>query len=296
VSRRYAWLIGLSACAPCQPAEPVAADAPAGGVGAPPETLRCERQRNFDCFVEVPAGSFLQGAQASDPSAPGYDPAAAPDEGPPRRREVAGFWMHKYEVRASQVESCQQDGACSTDEVQRGGFSNVGREGQGHHPANSITWQGAQQVCRWLGGRLPTEVEWEYAARGQASNRFPWGEEPRCAGLDPSASQSFQGEVAGAEQRCEWTGTLSPADLRLPSPFGLLGMAGNVWEWVDDWYAADAYAHDAAPVSGELRVQRGGGWSSTDPLEHRSAARGRMEPTATLNDVGFRCVWVGERP
>jgi formylglycine-generating enzyme required for sulfatase activity len=274
----------IAACASCSPCREAGT--------APPAELQCEVKRAFDCYVEVGAGSFLQGAQSVDPASPGYDPQAAPEEGPPRQVSLPGFWIHKYEVSAAQVERCQAAGACRPEDAARGGLSNIGREGHGHHPANSITWRGASDVCRWLGARLPTEAEWEYAARGPEALRFPWGDLPRCVGVDPSASRSHV-EAQAAEASCERQGTSSPADLRQPGPFGTLGMAGNVWEWVEDWYADDSYRRDAPPAEGTLRVQRGGGWTSADPLEFRSAARGRMDPEAKLHDVGLRCVWEG---
>jgi sulfatase modifying factor 1 len=266
----------------------------AAEVSTPPEAQRCETRRSFECFAEVPSGSFLYGAQASDPQAPGFDPAAQPDEGPPIERLVSGFWMHRYEVSASQVARCLGAGACREDDVAHGGMSNVGREGVGHHPANSVSWRGASDTCRWLGARLPTELEWEYAARGSEGRRFPWGSNPRCVGVAGIVAAGFQGGADTRETHCERKSTSGGGELRLESPFGLLGMGGNVWEWVEDTYREDRREHALDEGMTALRVQRGGGWMSVDPLEFRGAGRGRMAPDAKLQDVGFRCVWVGQ--
>lgn len=262
-----------------------------------PTTFKCGQQgASSSCFAYVPGGTFQMGAQAADPSGPNYDPAARPDEGPVHEVTVSPFWILKYEVQSDQVGLCLGKGWCHPEDYARGGYMNVGTDRR-NQPANGVTWEGAQRACAWMGGRLPTEAEWEFAARGTEARRFPWGDLPRCGvakgdaeGLGPA----FRGKDDVPETECAQDGTAATGQLRGASPFGVYGLAGNVWEWVSDWYAPDAYSAGGAdpkgPASGEARAQRGGGWTSADPLELRSAARGSQRPDQKLPDVGFRCV------
>lgn len=254
-----------------------------------PPDWTCEVKVSNDCFAKIPGGTFLMGAQASDPAGPGHDPDARPDEGPPHRVTLSGFHMQRGEVTASLYQRCVDAGACSRDDVLHGeGYATLGGEGLGDHPVNGVSWEGARKVCAWLGGRLPTEAEWEYAARGPDSRRFPWGDTPGCGVYDPDDAFAKTGS-------CLQESTQATGRLRGASPFGLLGMAGNVWEWTADAYAPDTYARGdvtdpTGPPAGTARVQRGGGWTSSDPLELRSAARASLPPDQRMPDVGVRCV------
>lgn len=254
----------------------------------PPAELRCEHpDADRSCFVAVAGGTFLRGAQASAPGAPGYDPAAADDEGPPAELGVEPFWMLRDEATADLYRRCLEAGACPPDAVSAGGFGTWDRPEQAHHPLNKISWHGADAACRWLGGHLPSEAQWELAARGPEARRFPWGDDPRCAAFDHT---DRSGGRTQAVADCAQPRVVTAPETRHPTPEGLRGLAGNVWEWVDDWYAADAYT-TGRPATGTRKVQRGGGWTSTDPLEFRSAGRASLPPDGQYNDVGFRCVW-----
>lgn len=277
---------------------------PGAGGAEPPMSLRCDQPGvgQLDCFRWVEGGRFLRGAQSADPAGANYDAAALPDEGPPQEVTLTGFWIMQHEVPVWLFKRCVDAGACDRSQVESsGGFSTWvdDKDGQPRNEAiNGLTWTGAVEVCTWMGGRLPTEAEWEFAARGPEARRFPWGEEPGC-GVQTERRMQADGRAPPREMRkgpCEHLGVASPSDLLGPSPSGVLGMAGNLWEWVDDWYAEDAYANSGTidprgPAKGSLRVQRGGGWTSTDPLELRAAARGSAPPDTKLNDVGVRCVW-----
>lgn len=259
------------------------------------------------CFVYVPGGTFLMGAQASDPSKPGYDPAARPEEGPVHPVTVSPYWIQLNEVQAGYHALCVEKGVCRPDDAATGGFFTAGRDDTKLHPINGVGWEGAERFCSWLGGRLPTEAEWELAARGTDGRRWPWGDFPNC-GVAPVDVTALGGDANMDLERlpmsaCENGSTAGIGRLRGKSAMGLMGMGGNVWEWVADRYAVDAYARHAAvdprgPETGEARVQRGGGWTSVDPADLRAAARGSMKPEAQMHDVGFRCVRpvVGDAP
>jgi formylglycine-generating enzyme required for sulfatase activity len=268
-----------------------------GSAAEPPEAARCPAGRRdaYGCYALVPAGRFLMGAQASSEGQPGYDPDAAPDEGPPRWVELPAFWMLRTEVSAALYHACTQEGWCTEADVEtRGGYATWAKlEGAPglSEPINSLTWHGAQRVCGWLGGRLPTEAEWEYAARGTDGRRFPWGNEPGC-GLTEAATGAASPAAGGRggmmKPPCRAPGPVSPSVLAGDSPFGMAGMAGNVWEWVEDAYVPAS----GAAASGEpRRVQRGGGWTSEEASELRAATRMSMAPEQKMNDVGARCVW-----
>ncbi|MCB9666000.1 MAG: formylglycine-generating enzyme family protein [Alphaproteobacteria bacterium] len=269
----------------------------------PPPRLQCghpDASAVDQCFVPVAGGTFLMGAQADDPEAPGHDPAAQPHEGPPHEVTVTGFWITESEVIVGTYRACVADGACREDEVKAsGGFSTYYPAAEPFDanrdlmPVNSITWAGARDVCAWLGGRLPTEAEWELAARGTDGRRWPWGNQPQCA--MPPADDGFSRLRRSTVDACEQDGPVRARALPNASPARVLGMAGNLWEWTADWYADDAYAHHAStdprgPSTGDRRAQRGGSWTATSPEELRATVRGGLDPDAQLNDVGLRCV------
>ncbi|HEC22097.1 MAG TPA: hypothetical protein ENI95_04165 [Chloroflexi bacterium] len=153
------------------------------------------------------------------------------------------------------------------------------------HPVTEVTWYGAQAYCQWRGARLPTEAEWEKAARWNPETgevtRYPWGNEP------PDPSLANYGLIVG---RTMPVGSYPDG----ASPLGLQDMAGNVFEWVGDWYADDYYARSEAvdpqgPAEGEQRVVRGGSWGDY-PFLIRATNRGMLRPEGALNFIGFRCV------
>jgi sulfatase modifying factor 1 len=305
----WCWLLwGLWGCAGSETVTTEGRDEPrraADGRGEPrlaagltelPARYQCDAPgADLDCFDYVPGGTFWRGAQASDPAAPGYDPDAAPEEGPPREVTVRPFWMQRYELNGTAFGHCVKGGWCSVDDVlTEGPLANYGRDEQRERPINGITWEGAVKACAFFSSRLPTEAEWEFAARGTDGRRWPWGNEPGCG--TGSINETARWSLTVKADDCNHQGTLLPRELRGEGPFKTTGLAGNVAEWVSDWYAPDAYrSADAVdpqgPSSGAARVQRGGGWTEHDPLALRSAARAAMPPQAKLPDVGVRCVW-----
>ena len=233
------------------------------------------------CMVRVPGGTFVMGAQHIDPKAPLYDKDAADDEAPPHKVSVSPYWIHHDEVLSEQLVRCILDGACrSEDMVRTGGLFNSDRR---LHPANGVTWRGASDYCKWIGGRLPTEAEWEFAARGKDGRRFPWGDTPL-----PSCPNTTWNNGCGEGG----TGSMKHGT---ETPFGVFALVGSVWEWTADWYDPGYYAvsprqNPAGPPQGTEKVIRGGGWMTDNVVELRSAYRAHSEPTAQMPDIGFRCV------
>jgi formylglycine-generating enzyme len=205
------------------------------------------------------------------------------DEQPLHRVYVSGFRIDRSEVSQRAYARCVERGVCAPSRVQ----DTDARLGLPDHPAAGVTAAEAQRYCGWLGGRLPTEAEWERAARGGSRRRFPWG-------------QLWNGRVANHGQRTaaeDGYEYAAPVDA-LPdgkSAYGLLQMAGNVWELTADRYDRDAYAKAAAvdpqgPLEGEEIVIRGGSWRS--PIHAlRASQRAAIKVGEARPDVGFRCAY-----
>ena len=171
-------------------------------------------------------------------------------------------------------------------------------EGRGDHPVVHVSWLDAQAYCAWSGTCLPTEAEWEYAARGGFDRRrFPWGDD-----LAPGGQHHmnvFQGTFPGHNSGEDgWIGTC-PVTAFQPNGFGLFNMTGNVWEWCSDWfsvtYSMAPRADPQGPVWGERRVMRGGSYLCHDSYSNRCrvAARSSNSPDRCSGNIGFRVVISG---
>jgi formylglycine-generating enzyme len=164
------------------------------------------------------------------------------------------------------------------------------------HPAVQVSWKDAVAFGEWAGGRLPTEAEWEYAARGGLDQQpFPWGDE-----LEPGGEHRmnvWQGTFPSANTMDDgWYGT-APVGSYPPNGYRLHEMTGNVWEWCADWFAADAYQrggadHPTGPPSGAHKVMRGGSYlcHASYCRRYRVDARSASEPDSSAGNVGFRLV------
>jgi serine/threonine-protein kinase len=239
-------------------------------------------------MVYVPAGEFSMGSND------GFL-----DEQPVHTVYLDGFWIDSTEVTNTMyvkflhaVGNQVEGGVTWLNEegydvrIIQFDWGWVVESGYGDHPVGIISWYGAQAYCDWVGGRLPTEAEWEKAARGTDGRTYPWGEaDPTC-----SLSNSFYGCAHGTDYGDTiWVGSHP----RGASPYGALDLAGNVREWVADWYDESYYRvsperNPTGPISGTLKIVRGGGWGH-DAHTVRSAYREEARPDSTWDISGFRC-------
>jgi serine/threonine-protein kinase len=226
-------------------------------------------------MVYVAAGEFLVGNEN------GHD-----NEQPVHAVYLDAFWIDQTEVTNKQYMTCVNEGACnqpSNDSSFRRD-SYYGNPDYDNFPVIYVSWYAAASYCNWAGRRLPTEAEWEKAARDGDRRIYPWGNATLQCSLanydNPLGSCGVDTLAVGNRERGK-------------SPYGVLEMAGNVWEWVNDWYDFEYYSYSEAsnplgPDSGLYRVIRGGAWSSI-PYDIRSSNRGVEVATESYDDIGFRC-------
>lgn len=242
--------------------------------------------------VLVPGGSFQMGCSSGDD-------ACESDEGPTGgvRVEVPAFLIDAREVTVDQYRACVQAGQCSEPLTrQQNQYCNYGDPQRGDHPVNCLDWDQAQTYCRVHGGRLPSEPEWEKAARAGSATRYPWGEVASCgeAILDEVSPAPSKREPDGCYRDSTW-----PVASRAPNALGLYDMSGNAGEWTASWYAPDAlsayYARGrlAGPEQGRQRVVRGGSWDENRPnlrVSFRNVKPPRQDG-AIYGSIGFRCAY-----
>lgn len=278
---RYAWMIVLCGLL-WLIAVPAGADHESS-VQPPLWTPRDEAERLGAMEVPggmilVPAGSFLMG---SDPR---KDRAAGPQEQPQHQVYLDVFKIDRFEV--SNVEYLRFVLGTGAD-WPKFWRENPFPEKAALHPVINVSWYDADAFCRWAGKRLPTEAEWEKAARGVDGRIFPWGNEP--AGwiksniAHPGSKRGFRYPPLANINRYD----------KGASPYGVYQMAGNVSEWVSDWFDPEYYRqgqdkNPLGPKSGALKVFRGGSWNE-DPEVARSAGRNGGLPDRESYLTGFRC-------
>ncbi len=280
--------IPLATAAPTPTPIPLNPTAPPSNEKPAPGT---ERTSPVDGMIQVyiPEGTFTMG---------GLDPNAEADEEPDHKVTMHGFWIDKLEVTNAMYLACAQAGVCDPPRE----FKSQTRESYFNNPEFAdypvvyVTWRDAATYCEWAGRRLPTEAEWEYAARGTDFRTYPWGDEP------PDSSRANFNYQVGDTTR---VGSYPLG----ASPFGVLDMAGNVAEWVNDYYDANYYSKLVSmnpPGPGERsnyfsRVVRGGSFQDA-PRDIRVSNRASVlgpNPNAEIGSpeyygdyspkIGFRC-------
>jgi eukaryotic-like serine/threonine-protein kinase len=228
-------------------------------------------------MIYIPSGEFNMGASDSDVTA-----AGRPEEKPQHKVYLSGYWMDKFLVTNAQYDACFKAKSCG-DRVHDGKKLNpyYGDPAYAFHPVTYVNWFDAAAYCKWAGRRLPTEAEWEKGARGTDGRLYPWGNDAPNALLANFGGGAGYTSVVGSYPKGA-------------SPYGLLDMAGNVREWVADWFS-DTYYKDSpeknpkGPDTGTLRGLRGGSWG--DPIDNlRTTSRQQHLPDSPGDPRGFRCV------
>ena len=245
-------------------------------------------QPGHDDMVRVPAGPFLMGSTKK------VDRNAYPAESPQRQIHLDTFDIDKYEVTALQFLKfvVATNRPPLLDWRYDGGNFQLS---MANHPVMHVTWYDADAYCTWAGKRLPTEAEWEKAARGEDGRIYPWGNQ--MAGLTRAnyGRTGLSGPVRDRPERLLLYPPIIAVDKydNSVSPYGVYQMAGNVAEWVADWYDKDYYAslpdrNPKGPEQGTQRSFRGGGWMDSTPSV-RAAQRNGADPDTKMNWLGFRC-------
>jgi formylglycine-generating enzyme required for sulfatase activity len=301
----------LLACTISGTGRPSAAESPV--VTAPPSAtevpvLGSTRVSEIDGMTQVfvPGGDFLMGS----------DTSSFANERPVHTVSLDPYWIDRTEVTNAMFATFVDQTGYQTD-AETAGSSYVYLPDSGHteltqgadwqhplgpdsslenlsqHPVVHVSWNDAQAYCEWAGRRLPTEAEWEKGARGTDGRIFPWGN--AFDGTRLNSADVNLGAGRGNSSFDDGFQLTSPVG-NYPlgaSPYGALDMAGNVWEWVNDWvdeayYQSSPSSNPGGPASGEYRVVRGGSWH--DPEDgQRAAYRGWAAPDDTDITLGFRC-------
>jgi formylglycine-generating enzyme required for sulfatase activity len=235
-----------------------------------------------DYWVTIPAGEFLMGSSQENIE---YAQSLCSDcdfsnEQPQHSVFLDEYQIGKYEVTNNQYNQCIHAGKCVGSVV----ISKL------DHPMINVNWYAAKTYCEWVGGRLPTEAEWEKAASwdygAKRKRTYSWGEMIDCT------YANYDGKNGGGKHCFGDTAPVGNYESG-KSPYGLYDMAGNVWEWVNDWYSDTYYqsspsSNPLGPDIGQYRVLRGGAWYNLNYVV-RSAFRGWYDPSIADNHFGFRC-------
>ena len=257
--------------------QPAGASRHAPAIGTP-EPMRVDKSLAIATRI-VAAGPFASGCNEL------ADTDCFADEKPGKDRDLEAFEIDATEVTVGAFRDCVSSGGCM--EPESGDSCNWGRPDRVWHPLNCVDWSQANAYCKWKGKRLPTEWEWEKAARGTDGRKYPWGDES--ADCDRAVIENEAGSACGQGRTTFEVGS-KPSGI---SPYGLLEMAGNVWEWTSSTYYQSADQPVDKPPgqpSGQpsLVVVRGGSWFDTARLA-RVSFRGKYAADTQIPSLGFRC-------
>ena len=221
-----------------------------------------EEDERYNPRILIEGGTFRMGSADDDRD-------ADDDERPQRPVTVSSFWIQEHQV--------------TNEEYQRFNPSHPLEVGRDRHPVREINWQAAMDYAQWLGGSLPTEAQWEFAARGTEGRKYPWGSD------EPTPERAnYSGTGFGDT-------TPAAAFSKGATPEGVHDLAGNVWEWCSDWYgpySGDEQVDPGGPTDGPARVLRGGSYYFA-PGALRGADRSSDSPRSRQDNFGFRVAWVG---
>jgi formylglycine-generating enzyme required for sulfatase activity len=255
-------------------------------------------------MIAIPGGSFFMGSDEG-----------LPFEKPAHQVSLQPFCIDEFEVSLERYRSCSEAGRCKRagttnewatitekDHKTFDPLCNIREpEERAKHPVNCVDWEMAQKFCREQGGRLPTEAEWEFAARGPDGRKYPWGDDdPAADRLNACGKECVAwGQKHGVEEK-----SMYDADDGFPntapvgsfpkgaSRYGVQDVVGNVWEWVADWYGEygkDEQTEPKGPESGDEKVIRGGSWNGSYASWVRPTFRYKDAPTKRSYGIGFRC-------
>lgn len=243
------------------------------------------------------------------------DPKDEEGERPAHQVTLSAYCIDTNEVTVKQYKECSDRGGCKRSPTDNAWPEITPREhkiydplcnirdpvGRAEYPINCLGWELADAFCRATGRRLPTEAEWEFATRGSDGRRYPWGDDPptgdrmnacgkECLAWGKKNGEDVEAMYAGADGFA----TTAPVGSfpKGASPFGLLDVVGNVWEWSSDWYApygSGALSDPKGASSGTERVLRGGAWNGSDPAWVRPTYRFKSDPVLRSHGIGLRC-------
>lgn len=234
-------------------------------------------------MITIPAGEYIRGCNKRD------DPACWTDERPARKIYLNEFQIDKYQVTNRRYRECFDVKACEAPWI--GGACTWDEKNKDLDPVNCVDWNKALKYCQWRGKRLPSEAEWEKAARGTDQFIYPWGNE-----ADYSCERAVIDAPSAGGLGCG-TGSTLPVGSKPKgaSPYGAMDMAGNLWEWVNDYYGFLYYpvspeTNPPGPESGDYKVARGGDFfTRTNDPAIRTTTRFQYPQESYSYAIGFRC-------
>ena len=279
------------------------------------------RQKDGMIMVYVPAGEFVMGTNGKRIDRKGNSWNFT-NETPKHKVYLDGYWIDRTEVTVGMFRKfVEETGYKTTAETSGGGRPyrkgpqnqewpitpgvdwrdplGGGSTAEDNHPITQVSWDDARAYCKWVGARLPTEAQWEKAARGTDERLFPWGNEfngdyLNCCDARCTVVRWLNNDYDDGYEYTSPVGSYPQG----ASPYGVMDMAGNVWEWVADWYyekyyERSPYKNPSGPKSGNLRAMRGGSWYDLSWVW--TTVRHQNHSTDRYLDVGFRCVVPGEK-